>query len=446
MRIPRGAAVGSRGERARFRPEEGISVLIIMFLAVQGAIVGIAPNVALATNLAQPTGLMKYGGIASQALIYGAIAALCVRRWKLLERAAPAATPALLLAGWVLCSTLWSADPLLTARRAPEFVLAALFGLYVTVRYPAERQLRIFWWAMVLLAIATVMVAYWLPAYGLDLSAGHHADWKGVFTQKNACGRMMVLATAVLLAWRRRGWAQWASGALFVLVLVKSGSRGAWALEAILLAGTGIYFLLRGCAGRIRGALLALIALVAVSGSVLVVVYRDALMEAMGRNATLSGRVAIWHAVWPFVLQRPWLGWGYESFWRGWTGPSFQVSSTVHFLVFHAHNGYLDLWLQTGLVGLGLFAAAYGQVCLRVWRRVRRWELEDLLWPMSLLAIVGLYGLDENTVLVPNGLFWALFVMAASSLQGRWVRQRAAVPSAPGKAAFGHAESAAVTD
>lgn len=430
-------------EGIRIRTEEVISVLVIVFLAVQGAIVGIAPNVALQTNLAQPTGLMKLGGIASQALIYGAMAALCLRRWRLLQQGLPAAGLALLLAGWVLCSTLWSADPLLTGRRSPEFVVAALFGVYLTVRFPAERQLRIFWWAMVWLAIGTVLVAHWLPSYGLDMSAGHHADWKGVFTQKNACGRMMVLATAVLLAGRRWGWAQAASGFLFLLVLVKSGSRGAWAVEAVLLAGAGMFFLLRRSKGRVRGALLGLMMLGMTAGGVLVLVNRDALVEEMGRNATLSGRVEIWHAVWPFVMQRPWLGWGYEAFWRGWTGPSFQVSAAVHFLVFHAHNGYLDLWLQTGIVGLALFVAAYGRAWLGVWQRIRLGRLEGLLWPLSVLAIVGLYGLDENTVLVPNGLFWMMFVMASVCLQGAWVRERVALPAEPGKAATAYAESAA---
>ncbi len=420
-----------------------VSVLIIMFLAVQGAIVGIAPNVALATNLAPATPLMKIGGIASQALIYGAIAALCARRWKLLERALPAVLFAMLLAGWVLCSTLWSADPLLTARRAPEFALAGMFGLFLTVRFPVERQLRIFWWAMVLLAVGTVVVVYRLPAYGLDRSAGHLADWKGVFTQKNACGRIMVLATAVLLAGRRWGWKEVLSGALFLLVLVKSGSRAAWALEALLLAGAAMFFLLRSCGKRIRGALLGLMALLVTTGGVVAFVFRNALMEMMGRNATLSGRVEIWHAVWPFVMQRPWLGWGYEAFWRGWTGPSFRVSATVHFLVFHAHDGYLDLWLQTGIVGLALFVAAYGQAWFRAWQRVSRGQMENLLWPLSVLVIVGLYGIDENTVLVPNGVFWMMFVMVAAGLEGVWVRQRVEMPEEPGKAALPYAESAA---
>lgn len=441
MRIRSG--VGLRRGELRFRPEELLSALILMFFAVQGAIVGIAPTVALPTNLAQPTELMKVGGIASQALIYGAIVALCLRRWKLVERALPAATPALLLAGWVLCSTFWSADPLLTARRAPEFVLAGLFGVYLTVRFPMERQLKIFWWAMVLLAIGTVMVAYWLPSYGLDLSAGHHADWKGVFTQKNACGRIMVLATAVLLAGRRWGWKQIASGVLFLLVLVKSGSRGAWALEAVLLAGAGMYFLLRRCEGRIRGALLGLLGLISVTVGLVGHAYRDALMEMMGRNATLSGRVEIWHAVWPFVMQRPWLGWGYEAFWRGWTGPSFQVSAAVHFLVFHAHDGYLDLWLQTGIVGMALFAAVYGRAWWRVWQRVGRGRLEGLLWPLSVLVIVGLYGLDENTVLVPNGIFWMTLVMAAVWLEGAWGREHAARREKYREAELLYAESAA---
>jgi exopolysaccharide production protein ExoQ len=409
----------------KLRIEDGICILLTMFFAVQGAIPGIAPNQALETNLAAPSALMKIGGIASQAFAYGAILALCLRRIGLLVRALHSMHFGLLLAGWVLCSTAWSIDPWLTARRAPAFVLAGLLGLYFAERFPQERQLHILWTAMVLLSIATIIVAIGFPEIGLERSAGHTGDWQGIFTQKNACGRMMVLATAIVLA-RKRWWLKGPSLVLFLVVLLMSGSRSAWLLEAVVLCGAMVFSLLPRMQRRAQGVLLVGATATAVGMALGIFLYRSQLMQLMGRDATLSGRMAIWDAVWQRILERPWFGYGYAAFWRGWTGPSFEVSAAVQFLVFHAHNGYLDVWLQTGLVGLLFFAAAYGRAWQRVLQRFQRGDIEDLYWPLSLLVIVGLYGIDENTLLIPNGLFWMLFVLALVQLERGRAQRRSA--------------------
>jgi|GEM_PF-1412461 len=412
--------------------EESASVLALMFFAVQGAVPGIAPAQALAANVAAATPLMRVGGMAAQALVYGAILLLLLKWHRRLLAVLPRMQFALLLTVWVLATVVWSMDRSLTMRRGAEFALAAGFGLYLAVRYSPQKQLRIFWWVLVLLALGSVVAAVAFPAVGLDRSAGHLHDWKGVFTQKNACGRMMVLATAVVLAMRRRGLVVAASAVLFFGVLGLSGSRGAWVLEAVLLAVTVLFAVLRHAEHRTRAGALLAAGVAGVASLALLYAGRTRLMEWMGRNATLSGRTEIWQAVWPFVMRKPWLGWGYAAFWRGWTGPSFDVSSAVHFLVFHAHNGYLDLWLQTGAIGLGLFLLAYGRAWLCVGQRLARQQsrrlphvqMRDLLWPVSLLLVVGLYGLDENTVLIPNGIFWTVLVMAMVQLEPGGLRQR----------------------
>ena len=58
------------------------------------------------------------------------------------------------------------------------------------------------------------------------------------------------------------------------------------------------------------------------------------------------------------ISKRPLLGYGYGGFWRGLSGESGNVISYVGFGVPHAHSGYLNIWLQIGAVGLGLFLAS----------------------------------------------------------------------------------------
>jgi O-antigen ligase len=142
-----------------------------------------------------------------------------------------------------------------------------------------------------------------------------------------------------------------------------------------------------------------------------------ALLARMGRDATLSGRTQIWKQVWIFILQRPWLGWGYEGFWRGTQGEAFRVVAAVHFMVFHAHNGFLEIWLELGAAGLLLFAVSYARAWRKLWPRLLAGEIERVMWMVFVLALILFYDLDENTLLIYNGLFWVLYVAALANVE-----------------------------
>jgi len=75
------------------------------------------------------------------------------------------------------------------------------------------------------------------------------------------------------------------------------------------------------------------------------------MLQSLGRNSTLTGRTQIWAAV---LAQRinPVLGTGFESFWMGNRLQSVWSLSQVG--IEEAHNGYLELYLNLGWVGLTL--------------------------------------------------------------------------------------------
>jgi exopolysaccharide production protein ExoQ len=88
---------------------------------------------------------------------------------------------------------------------------------------------------------------------------------------------------------------------------------------------------------------------------------------AVGRDPTLTGRTVIWSAVLS-THTNPLLGAGYETFWLGprllqvWrqTGPGIN----------EAHNGYLELYLNLGTVGVlliaGFLISSYRSICKRL--------------------------------------------------------------------------------
>ena len=404
---------GPRGTTA----EELVCALTLAFFAVQGAIPFIAANHAPEASGLPTTRLMFYGGVASQLVVYGVIAYLLLRQAGRIARHLRAMQWTLGIPLLAIASTFWSQFPAYTVRRSIPFAMAGLFGLYLAARYPVRRQLSILRITMLMLATASAVLVLAFPRLGLDYSAGHHADWQGVFTQKNTCGEIMVLATAVLLSDWKPSWWRIVSLGLFLGVLFMTGSRSAWLLEvAVALLSVALFAARRVDAPtRVVAVLTALAGLPATTLAFFE--WRAPLLAWIGRDPTLSGRTLIWQQVWIFITQRPWLGWGYEAFWRGMRGEAFRIDAALNFIVFHAHNGFLEIWLNLGLAGLALFALSYLRAWRHVWPYLRAGEVERVLWPVFVISLVLLYNLDENTLLTYNGIFWVLYVMAVANIE-----------------------------
>ena len=407
--------------RPRFpAPEDLLCAALFAFFAMQGSIPGIAPAQALEMTASAPTTLNTFGGIAAQTIANTLVLALILRRPRLLLRqitTLPWLTLPALLALLAIASSAWSLDPLLTLRRSVPFALAGLFGLWFSARFSPSRQLAILRLTMIALALATIAVVLLDPSLGLDHSPGHAADWQGVFTQKNACGRIMVLATAVILFGERLTTPRLGALLLFLFVLAMSGSRAAWLIEASLLLLALALVIARRVGPRIR-TLLALAAPVKFAAVTLALVFSfHRIATLLGRDPSLSGRTAIWSHVLTFISQRPVLGFGYNAFWRGFEGPSLDVATSVHFLVVHAHNGFLEILLELGAAGFLLFALSWLHAWLRLWPFWQRGHLAPIAWPLAILVLIALYDLDENTLLIYNGLFWILYVAALANIE-----------------------------
>ena len=397
--------------------EDLVCAGILAFFAMQGAIPFIAPNQALESTRSAASSLTLYGGILFQIIVDIGIIIFLLHNAHRVARWLGAMQWTAAVAIYAVMSAAWSQFPLLTLRRSLPFALAGLFGVHLAVRFPVHRQLSILRVAMVTLALASIVLAVCFPKLGLDASAGHHQNWQGVFTQKNACGRAMVLATTIVLADCRISLSRFISLLLFLFVLFMSGSRSAWAAEGVIL----VFFAWSAVARRIdnhsRIALgLATVCLAIVLMSV-VWYLLPALLTVVGRDITLSGRTEIWKQVWRFIEQRPVLGWGYAAFWRGIDGQSFKIAVALRFVVFHAHNGFLELWLELGLPGLAFFALSYLRAWQKLWPVLRTGDMRRGIWMALLLVLVFLYSLDENTLLTFNGLFWVLYVSAVANIE-----------------------------
>lgn len=290
------------------------------------------------------------------------------------------------------------------------------FGIYFGSRFTVPQQLRLLAWTCALVIFFSFGIAILLPRYGVDHSY-HLGDWQGAFTQKNMLGRAMVLAVLVFYFVRPAmgRWIRWAGIASALALLVLSRSlTGALVFSAILTT-LPLYRLLHT---KITFAIPVLIALVlGVLGSILILTSAvDDIFQVLHRNATLSGRTDLWNAVVTAIMKRPWFGYGFRAFWQGMTGESATVLLTVRWMVPHSHNGFLDLLLDLGLLGLAVFALGYFASWRHAVQLVKTMRGRVPVWLCTYLIFMFFYNLTESSILVQNNIFWVLYTLTAVSL------------------------------
>ncbi|MGW8484245.1 O-antigen ligase family protein [Microbacterium sp. NPDC055903] len=145
-----------------------------------------------------------------------------------------------------------------------------------------------------------------------------------------------------------------------------------------------------------------------------------AIFTALGRSADLTGRAdKIWTAVLDRAADSPVFGLGFSSPWLPFD-PAFAGWIEDHGItVFHAHNMWIDVLFQLGVVGVVLMAITYLSLLWRSWFFAvdrPRWDLRAdrpyspvTLLPLLYTVILLVQGLTESTPIMLWG--WLLVVL-----------------------------------
>lgn len=325
--------------------------------------------------------------------------------------------PSLVLIGLAVASVTWSAMPDVTLRRSIALAATTVFAAYLVARFDTVELLQVLAWTFGLSAVLSLATAIAFPSYGIagGLQAG---AWRGIYVNKNVLGRAMVLSTmvfALLAKARPERWWVLLPGALLSAGLVLL-SRSGTALT-VLIGMIVLLPLFAALRARSRVLPFLLAAAVLVECAVLLAVSSEwkSALSALGKNATLTGRTAIWTVVLERIAERPWLGYGYAAFWTGWGGESAAVWRAVGWKTPHSHNGFLDLWLDLGLVGVLICLAGLAVATRHAVATARATRTAEGLWPLAIVVFVVLYNLTESALLRQNSIFWVLYATAVFS-------------------------------
>lgn len=317
-----------------------------------------------------------------------------------------------LLCLWALVSIAWSVQPGETLRRGLALCGTSLAGLYLAVHYDPKQQLRMMSHVLGIGAIASLVVVILLPGVGILPDSG----WQGVYNLKNSLGRMMSLGAfcfALLALGERRHRA--VRIAMFLLcsgLLIMSRSATAVVVTLLMLALLPLRKLVHLRTRKLLAAVALLVPIFA-AGIFWVVEYSDEILAALGRTSSLTGRIPLWQVVLKEIALRPLRGYGFTAFWNSWEGQ--RVSDTVAWdtAVPHAHNGFLEIWLGLGLIGLAIVLISLARNFIRALHAARSHREIEESWPLLLVAFTVLYNLTESSLMNVNSITWMAYIAAS---------------------------------
>jgi O-antigen ligase len=330
-----------------------------------------------------------------------------------------ASWPLLLFMGIVAASTIWSNAPQLTVRRSFALFGTTAIALHFVNRLGLRGFVESIAIAIATTAVVSVPLILFVPSYGLqEAPEGYAGAWQGVFFEKNQLGQAMALGviTVTALLEKARGVRRLlliAALALFVGLLSGCQSAGAIGSVAIFAIAYPFFLWVRGkrskqLAIRVTVIVTGVTAIALLSGFTL-----DAALGALGRDSTFTGRTEIWQACLDAIAKRPMLGYGYREFWdQSGDARYWIVPNADGWLADMAHNGFIEVVLDTGIVGLGLFAAllvlAFSRAAKFFWRGRDRLSA----WPLFIMLDMVVENFTDRSFATQDSVFWIVFLAA----------------------------------
>ena len=311
--------------------------------------------------------------------------------------------PLLLFYLYFALSISWAEDPMGSFKRLfKDFGMIFVIGLILSEKDPLEAIGAIYVrCACVLFPLSAVCIK-WFPDVARIFTHNGEPEYTGVTTQKNTLGEIVMVFSLFMIwdylehrpkkfRWNRLPWDR------ILLLLI-----GFWLLQ-MCQSKTALLCLLMATALTIRTGWFAskmfsrTLLFVALALPYILFFAQQLewliapLVEAVGRNMTFTGRTDIWKHIDANTVN-PLIGYGYYNFWGGTGG--LRINEIMNMTIPNAHDGYVDLYLDGGMIGLGLlffFLVTYGNRLIKLLQNSR---FQRLRFAVLIAAII--YNCSES--------------------------------------------------
>ncbi|WP_295891661.1 O-antigen ligase [uncultured Vibrio sp.] len=323
----------------------------------------------------------------------------------------------LLFISLMFASSVWSDLPGKTFSRSVAMLGTVLFSYSLYICYSAKEATRLIIIPLGVGAFLSLFLALFLPTLGVhgsESNAAHIGLWKGVYGFKNHLGRFMVILVLALIATSLNNRKIKHSELILVLVAIfctiKSGSSTALFLLAVCPAIIFAIYTFTSEKFSIFFKMSTFAILIFMS--ILVVLITPWIVtEIFNKDMTGSGRTLLWDSLFN-ASQNPYFGHGFGGVFWGEFSSAFFLMDEYYYMLGHAHNGFVDIWLELGYFGVFIFIALLMKMLYTGKIVFSSSFFSENTFFFVVIIFLILYSISGGGFVKQNNLMWVLFCMS----------------------------------
>jgi exopolysaccharide production protein ExoQ len=328
-----------------------------------------------------------------------------------------------LLLAIILFSLLWSQDLGNSLTYLRGLIRIYLLAIYLAMRYSLTEQMRLIAWGLGSAASLSIFFSAVMPDY-VHTAPELAGMWSGIFGHKNELGYMMAWSAGVFLhlglSVDRYRWLMWLLCGVSICLIILSRSTTSLMILLTMVLLLPCYKLIKQNNYKLRVIMIGIVVMLLIISSIFITNNAESLIGTSGKDLTFSGRSDLWEKVISKILERPWLGYGFYGFWT--SADASNLRDTVNWAS-NAHNGFLELLLELGVLGFLTFAAGFLRFfVMAVTRVVLVSKKPEDYWPMQILLIIVIVNFSEARLLTPSWN-WLMYITTSLSMSCDYKRK-----------------------
>ena len=318
-------------------------------------------------------------------------------------------------------SILWSVQRISTFYHILILLFSTILAASLGVYFSSDRWLTLLAGAGAIIVITRLILWISFPQ-AIIMGPPHAGSWRGIYWHKNFTGSLMALWNAVFLlygirAFRELRWQAGVSALLYLLSLVfifLSLSAAGIAIWLGLNLAIIIFLIWSKIKNTLKKQHYIWLGYTAIVLIILVATNLDFILGLFNRETNLTGRLPLWnYLIEKAVIQRPFLGHGFGAIWDI---QEFRRQATLSlgwsFVITNGHNGFMDILLGLGILGLAL---AVSLLTLALHRTGKYFVPDSTVANMLPLVIVVYFLLSNLSISFFLGIesfHWVLLITA----------------------------------
>ena len=360
-----------------------------------------------------PITLLRY-------IIWGGATVLVCIRWQDSLRVIKSDIFLVLLSVIAFASFLWSDFFVSSLKDSREILQMTSFGLYIAARFTIREQVETIGAAFFIGELMSLLAGVAMPILGIH-GSDHPGAWKGVYGYKNLLGAIMVISSFTFFLLpnsnnKLQKIYKWTGFTFGVILMLLSTSKTS-VVSVVLFSALYFYRYFR-FVGKTTVIFLDLFILIVSAAITLVLSNWTELLTGIGRDPTLTGRTPMWGIALTRLMDRPLLGFGRGAFWAPGSPYALEAGKAVAvgFVPPHGHNGFIDLALDVGLIGVTLFAISFVIAYFRALKLAYATLAPERMWYLAFLMFFFMNNMTESFMLFKTNIYWTLYLTTTLSL------------------------------